>query len=154
MSIKSQQANMKTIHKLVSLDLGYIHGERECGPNGAKREFLVKSAAFLRALGKDLGFKECKVHVNPGGIAVSGEATLMGMWNYNNGLYFQIFQSVTHKNDFLYRTIRHMKDYTGGQNRWLPQSIFAKGDYIKLIEILAVQHSLMEETEVNELAAA
>ena len=78
MSIKSQQQNMKTIHGLVSQDLGYIHGERESGPNGAKKQFHTKSAAFLRALGNDLGFKEFKVTKNYGGIAVSGEITLMG----------------------------------------------------------------------------
>ena len=136
MSVKSQQANMKTIYTLVSRDLGYIHGERESGPNGAKKQFLSKSAAFLRALGNDLGFKEFKVTTNPGGIAVSGEVTLMGMWTDTNGLYMQIFQSVTRRQDFLFRSIRHMKDYTGGMNQWIPCSLFAVGDYERLIGML------------------
>jgi len=145
MSIQSQKKNMKTIHSLMSQDLGYIHGEREGGPNGAKKQFHTKSAAFLRALGKDLGFKEFKVMNNHGGIAVSGEITLMGMWNEGNGLYLQIFQSVTLKLNFLYRHITHMKDYTGGANQWLPYSLFADGDYEGLVDtVLALKSTLKE----------
>ena len=134
MSVKSQQQNMKTIHNLVSQDLGYIHGERESGPNGAKKQFLSKSAAFLRALGNDLGLKEFKVTTNPGGIAVSGEITLMGMWGDDNGLYFQINQPLQPFNAFLYRSIKNMKDYSGGHNQWLPCDMFAVGDYERLIK--------------------
>jgi len=48
----------------------------------------------------------------------------------------QIFQSVTLKQDFLYRHITHMKDYTGGANQWLPYSLFADGDYEGLAGII------------------
>ena len=134
MSIKSQQQNMKTIHSLVSQDLGYIHGERESGPNGAKKVFHTKSAAFLRTLGNDLGFEEFKVTNNHGGIAVSGEITLMGMWSDGNGLYFQLDQPLQPFNAFLYRGITHMKDYSGGKNQWLDCSLFKAGDYERLID--------------------
>jgi hypothetical protein len=137
MSVKSQQANMKTIFSLVSQDLGYIHGERESGPNGAKKQFHIKSAAFLRALAKDLGFKTFRVTNNHAGIAVSGEITLMGMWNEGNGLYFQLSQPIQPFNSFLYRTIKSMKDYSGGHNQWLHWDIFANGDYNELVEIMA-----------------
>ena len=133
MSIKSQQANMKAIHNLVSQNLSYIYGERESGPNGAKKQFHTKSKAFLRTLGNDLGFKEFKVTNNYAGIAVSGEITLMGMWTDTNGLYLQLFQSVTRRQDFLYRYIKHMKDFSGGANQWLDTSLFADGDYEKLL---------------------
>ncbi len=136
MSIKSQQANMKAIYSLVSRNLGYIHGNSESGPNGAKKQFLTKSASFLRALGKDLGFTDMKVSTNPGGIAVSGEITLMGMWSEGNGLYLQIFQSVTRRQEFLYRHISGMKDYTGGANQWITCSSFVDGDYEKLMKTL------------------
>ena len=136
MSIKTQKTNMKIIYNLVSQDLGYIYGERESGPNGAKKVFHNKSAAFLRALGNDLGFKEFKVTNNHAGIAVSGEITLMGMWNDGNGLYFQINQPLRPFNSFLYRSITHMKDYTGGTNQWLSCDIFADGEYENLIDTL------------------
>ena len=136
MSIKSQQLNMKTIHGLVSQSLSYIHGGHETKVNGAKKQFHTKSAAFLRALGKDLGFAEYKVENNHAGMAVSGEITLRGMWGEGNGLYLQLSQSVTNRRDFLYRSIKHMKDFTGGCNQWLPCSLFASGDYEGLVAIM------------------
>ena len=136
MSVQSQKKNMKTIHRLISRDLGYIYGEREGGPNGEKKDFHTKSAAFLRSLSKYLGFKESKVTNNYGGIAVSGEITLMGMWDEGNGLYLQISQPVMCWQSFLYRSISHMKDYTGGENQWLPVDIFAEGRYEELLDML------------------
>lgn len=141
---------MKTIHSLVSQDLGYIYGDRESGPNGAKKQFHSKSAAFMRGLGNDLGFAEFKVRNNHGGIAVSGEITLMGMWSDGNGLYFQINQPMQPFNAFLYRTIKNMKDYSGGQNQWLPCSQFSTGDYERLINTLS---ELREPSEVVRHAA-
>ncbi len=136
MSIQSQKKNMKTIYGLVSQNLSYIYGEKESGPNGAKKQFHSRSAAFLRALGKDLGFHTFKVTNNHGGIAVSGEITLMGMWDDGDGLYFQISQPATGLRAFLYRSISHMKDYTGGVNRWLSYDLFADGGYEELLDTL------------------
>jgi hypothetical protein len=137
MSIQTQKKNMQTIHRLVSQDLSYIYGEREDGFNGAKKQFHTKSAAFLRTLGNDLGFEEYKVMNNHGGIAISGEITLMGMWSEGNGLYFQLNQPTRPFNSFLFRSIKHMGDYSGGTNQWLPCSLFATGDYERLIDIVS-----------------
>ena len=153
MSVKSQQQNMKTIHSLVSQDLSYIHGERESGPNGTKKQFHTKSAAFLRALGNDLGFKEFKVTNNYAGIAVSGEITLMGMWSDGNGLYLQLFQSLTKRQEFLYRHITHIKDYSGGTNQWLSCDIFKAGDYETIIGIMLALRKLPAETGDDRNAA-
>ena len=153
MSVKSQQANMKTIHNLVSQDLGYIHGERESGPNGAKKQFLSKSAAFLRALSNDLGLKEFKVTTNPSGIACSGDVTLRGIWGDGNGLYFQINQPIQPFDSFLYRTIKSMKDYNGGRNQWLDCSLFAAGRYESLIETLMELRTTTTVMEVIRRAA-
>lgn len=128
---------MKAMHSLVSQDLGYIYGERESGQNGEKKQFHSKSAAFLRALGNDLDFAEFKVTNNHGGIAVSGEITLMGMWSEGNGLYLQVSQSLTGRQAFLYRRIKHMKDYSGGTNQWLNCDLFASGEYERLITTLS-----------------
>ena len=146
MSMQSQKKNMKTIHGLLSQNLGYIFGERESGPNGTKKQFHTKSAAFLPALGKHLGFRECKVMNNYGGIAVSGEVTLMGMWSEGNGLYVQLSQSSMGWQSFLYRQISHMKDYTGGRNQWLPADMFASGKYAELVDtLLALRKPSKEE---------
>jgi len=146
MSIQTQKKNMQTIHGLISQDLGYISGERESGPNGAKKVFHTKSAAFLRALAKDLDFKEFKVTNNHAGIAVSGEITLMGMWGDGNGLYFQLNQPIQPFNSFLYRHITNMKDYSSGRNQWLDCSIFADGDYEELIDTMLKLRNTSAET--------
>ena len=88
MSHKSQEKNMRKLADLLGRDLSYIWGERESGPNGDKKVFLNTGKTFLQALSKDLGLQEVSVSSNPGGIAVSGESTLMGMWQ-TNGLYVQ-----------------------------------------------------------------
>lgn len=152
MSIQLQQKNMKTIHSFVSQNLGYIYGERESGPNGAKKQFHSTSKAFLRALGNDLGFTEFKVTVNSGGIAVSGEITLMGMWDDDNGLYLQLFQSISGNPDFLFREIKNMKDYSGERNQWLPCILFANGEYEQLTHILLKLRKSMPTKEVRYAA--
>ena len=145
MSLRSQQQNMKTIHSLVSMDLGYIHGERESGPNGAKKLFHTKSAAFLRALGKDLGFNEFKVATEHGGIAVSGEITLIGLWGDGSGLFFQISQGVWNgSKSFLYRSVSGMKDYNSGRNQWIPECVFRDGNYERLVDMLLELKAGME----------
>jgi hypothetical protein len=153
MSIKSQQANMKAIHAFVSHGLGYIYGERESGPNGAKKQFLFKSAAFLRALGIDLGLKEFKVSANPGGIAVSGDVTLRGMWNEGNGLCFIIEQPIQPFGAFLYQTVKSMKDCSGGRNQWLSCNLFAGGEYERLIKTLLELRGQIGLTEADRHAA-
>jgi hypothetical protein len=152
MSVKTQQKNMQTIYSLISMDLGYIYGERESGPNGAKKEFLSRSAVFLRALGKELNFKEMKVTTNPSGIAVSGDVTLHGIWGEGNGLYFKIEEPVKPFAAFLYRHTTSMKDYSSGHNQWLACSVFEDGDYGKLIKTLSELRKPME-TEVRRHAA-
>ena len=89
MSHKSQEKNMRKLAGLLGRDLSYIWGEREGGPNGDKKVFLNTGKVFLRALAKDLGLQDVSVTSNPGGIAVSGGCTLMGMWQ-TNGLYVQL----------------------------------------------------------------
>ena len=136
MSLKSQKNNMSAIHKLVSQDLSYIFRERESGPNGAKKEFLTKSAAFMRALGKDLGFTEMTVRTNPAGIACSGGVSLYGMWSPGNGVFFEITQSCMTPPAFLYRSISKLNDYHGGDNQWLSCGMFARQAYDELVSSL------------------
>lgn len=133
MSTKTQENNMKRLGELLAVDLGYIFGERESGPNGEKKEFLSKGRAFLSALGKDLGFAVYKVRTNPAGIAVSGEVTLMGMWADGNGLYLCLEEPIMSDFCVLYRTIRNMKDYSGGQNCFLSRSLLSRADYSAFI---------------------
>ena len=142
MSHRSQEKNMRKLAELLGRDLSYIWGERESGPNGAKKQFLNTGTAFLRALGKDLGLTDAKASSNPGGIAVSGDCTLIGMW-HTNGLYIRLSQPCCDRERvLLYRTVRHSKDYTGGRSLYLTRRDLAEMSYPDLLFLLA---SLREE---------
>ncbi len=135
MSLKSQEANMRKLADLLSRDLSYIWGERESGPNGDKKEFLNTGKAFLRTMAKDLGLLEYKVSANPGGIAVCGECTLIGMWN-GGGIYIMVTQSCfAMESMVLYREVRNIKDYSGGRNRFLPRDGLKTMSYGQLLDV-------------------
>ena len=136
MSVKSQQANMKRLAFLLSKPLGYIYGKRESGPNGEKAEFHAKGRAFLRALAKDLELRDYRVHSNYAGIAVSGEVCLYGMWSDGNGLMLWLEQSSIGSEVAVYRSIKNMKDSTGGRNHFISLSALRSEDYHLLISRL------------------
>lgn len=140
MSIKSQEKNMQRLTELLGQDLSYIFGEKESGPNGAKKEFLHKGAAFLRALAKDLGFRESKVSSNPAGIARSGEVYLYGMWGSGNGLFLMLEQMTGLDACVLYRTITDLNDHTGGCNHFITLREFSACGYETLCAKLQNMH--------------
>ena len=149
MSHKSQEKNMRKLAELLGQDLSYIWGEKEDGPNGAKKQFLNTGKVFLRALAKDLGLRDVSVSSSPGGIAVFGDCTLMGMWQ-TNGLYVQMSQPCSgRENVVLYRTIRHSKDYSGGYNNFLTLRDLAEMSYLDLLFTLAA----LREEGCHERAA-
>lgn len=146
MSVKSQETNMRRLASLLSQNLGYIGGERECGPNGAKKTYLNLGKVFLRALAKDLGLRDTKVTANPGGIAVSGDCSLIGMWE-NNGIYICLSQFCGGKYALLYRTARNTRDYSGGHNHFLTLDDLRKLSYPALLDQLS---ALRKEGGVHE----
>lgn len=137
MSHKSQEKNMRKLAELLGQDLSYIRGENESGPNGAKKQFLNTGWTFLRALGKDLGLRDAEARSDPGGIAVSGDCILIGMWQ-TNGLYVHLSQPCCDRERvLLYRTVRHSKDYTGGRSLYLTRRDLAEMSYPDLLFLLA-----------------
>lgn len=147
MSVKSQENTMRRLAGLLSHDLGYIAGERESGPNGAKRTFLNLGKVFLRALAKDLGLRDVKITANPAGIAVSGDCSLTGMWE-NNGIYINLSQPCLGGNHvLLYRTVRNIRDHSGGYNHFLTLDDLRKMSYTSLLETLS---SLRKEGSIRE----
>lgn len=149
MSHRSQEKNMRRLADLLGRDLSYIWGERESGPNGDKKVFLNTGKAFLRELAKDLGLRDVSVSANAGGIAVSGECSLIGMWQ-TNGLYVQLSQfGFARENMLLYRTVRHSKDYSGGRNLYLTHRDLEELSYPDLLFILAA----LRENDVHGRAA-
>ena len=149
MSHKSQEKNMRRLAGLLSRDLSYIWGEREGGPNGDKKAFLNTGKVFLRELAKDLGLRDVRVNANAGGIAVSGDCSLIGMWQ-SNGLYIDISQPPYNRETvLLYRTVRHSKDYSGGRNLYLTRRDLEEMSYLDLLFLLAA----MRENDVHGRAA-
>lgn len=150
-AMEKQEALMRRLGELLSHDLGYIWGERESGPNGEKKEFLDKGKRFLTQLGKDLGFTEMKVFKNPGGIAVSGEVTLMGMWSEDNGLYVQLSEPALSDWSVLYRQTRHLKDFAGG-NQFMSNDRLQNGDYAAFMRTLLSQDQRGTEVRYGKAA--
>lgn len=144
MSVKSQEKNMRRLADLLSRDLSYIWGERESGPNGDKKVFLSTGKTFLRALAKDLELCSAEVHVTPGGIAVSGECSLIGMWE-SSGIYVQISQSCGDRERvLLYRTVKSVNDHTGGRNIYLNCGELERLSYGQLLDrLLALRKEAM-----------
>lgn len=146
MSIKSQETNMRRLADLLSQDLSYIYGDKECGPNGAKRTFLNLGKTFLRALAKDLGLRDAKIKSNAAGIAVSGECTLIGMWG-ESGIYICLDQPCYDRERvLLYRAVRHINDYKGGHNNFLRLSDLRSMSYERFLDCL---QSLNKEAEYD-----
>ena len=64
------------------------------------------------------------------------------MATLGNGLYFQINQPLQPLNSFLYRSIKHMKDYSSGSNQWMDVDLFEARDYEAVLDmLLALQKS-------------
>lgn len=95
-----------------------------------KAKFGRLGKQAFKELAEYLGLKEYDVRYNKGGIAVSGDLTLMGMYEPEKGIYISM-----NKDGFgpgvLYRTISGMKDFTGGSNNYFNESEFKTPETIK-----------------------
>jgi hypothetical protein len=81
-----------------------------------KKQFKSMGTKFLKKVLSHLSLKESKISYNPGGIAVSGDHSLMGMFDDSKG--FHLFFNADGFSRYLtYRTIKNMKDYSGGTNQ-------------------------------------
>ena len=98
----------------------FIKGNNLSYNQPAKDKFKEMGLKAMKRLASALKLREFEVGFNAGGIAVSGDLHLMGMFNDNVGIYITISEGTFSHNNctFLYRTIKHMKDYSGGQNNF------------------------------------
>jgi hypothetical protein len=141
MSKETQTKNMKRLAELLSSDLGYIHGAKESGPNGAKAEFLRKGRAFIAGIAKDLSLTDVRITRNNAGPACSGEIYLYGMWEPGHGIFLCLEQDISLRLCLLYRSISRPNDSTGGHNRFISTAFFATGNYGLLLERLSEARS-------------
>lgn len=105
-----------------------IDGNTENGKAKATFGRLGKQA--FKQLASYLGLTESKISFNPSGTATSGDLTLMGMFNPNSGIYISYTKDGINDR-VLYRTITHMKDYSGGNNHYFHEIAFAEPERIK-----------------------
>ena len=94
-----------------------------------KSAYEKASKSFLRQLLKDITayidsansmtVENAKVHFNPGGTAIAGDPSLYLTTDNNSGICVYISETgFKARQPILWRTIKHMKDYTGGANNW------------------------------------
>jgi len=138
MEYRLQKKKLERLTLLLSQDLGYIWGEKECGPNGAKKEFLRVGVAFLKALGNDLGLDNIKVRKNPSGIAVCGDVYLYGDWGPGNGFFATLTQAwdFPYRPELLFRSLRDINNSASGTNCYIDDAVFRDADYDAMLRAL------------------
>ncbi|NPV00035.1 MAG: hypothetical protein HPY53_01520 [Brevinematales bacterium] len=99
-----------------------------------KKVFGRLGKQYLKYLAEKLGFIEYEVGYNPSGIACSGDLRLMGMWGKDNGVH--IFFNADHVCPWVtYRTIKSLKDYSGGVNQQMSFNELFNLEYIMYLFI-------------------
>ena len=82
-----------------------------------KKAFGAAAIQYLTQVADWLDLKEKRIDWNKGGIAVSGEVQLYGMYNSTQGVC--VYLSTPSHSGVMFRKIEHMKDYSGGANQWV-----------------------------------
>jgi len=93
-----------------------------------KVTFQRVGSAALRKLAKRMGFIQSNVSFNAGGIAVSGDHSMYGMFEDGNGVVLYVSQGLFSNFAGYCRSIKHLKDYTGGANVWVSHEELADED--------------------------
>jgi hypothetical protein len=138
---------MQNLKKLARLMLSEESGSYN---DAFKAKFRLVGKKAMKELGRLLELRTFDIQFNPGGIAVSGDLRLMGMWSEGNGVYISMnkdFPSAPY-GQILYRTIKHMKDFTGGPNQWPRYETLR--DPVRLKELICRLRSLSERARFLE----
>lgn len=106
-----------------SNDLSY----NQTGKDKFKRDGLKA----LRALAKEMGFRECEVRFNAGGIAVSGDLSMYGMIEDGVGVVVYLSQGAFSEKAGYCRHIKSLNDYAGGANVWLSHAELFDAEELK-----------------------
>ena len=121
---------MKALQQFADFISNYstIDGDMEDGKVKDKFGRLGKRA--FKELAEYLGLTKFNVNFNKAGVAVSGDLTLMGMIESEQGVYIS-YSKDGFQDKVLYRTITHLKDYSGGSNNYFHEIAFAEPELIK-----------------------
>ena len=143
-----ETTNNSTLEKLVRFLLDYPAVDGFMDNGSVKKTFNRLGRKAFSELAKFLGLNDYKVDFNPGGIAVSGDLTLRAMVTPHVGIYLQL----THDglgNQVLYRTIKHLKDYTGGGNNYFKMTDLRGPQRVKELINRLVSSATPKETPGN-----
>ncbi len=115
-----------------------------------KTRFRLIGKKAMKELARLLELRPFDIQFNPGGIAVSGDVRLMGMWSEGSGIYISINKNLPNApfGQILYRTIKHMKDFTGGPNQWMRYETLR--DPVRLKALICRLRPLSEEPKSSE----
>ena len=119
---------------LNSLKMLMMSGESGRYNEDFKKKFRTTGMPAMEELARLLAFREHHASFNPGGIAVSGDLTLMGMWREGDGACISMNKDFPGKpfGDILFRHIRHMADFTGGPNGWFGYELLGDSEALKM----------------------
>ncbi len=120
------------LYKYPQIDghMGVQDNSREIAFGSVKKEFGRLGKKAFTELAQILGLKEYKVDFNKAGPAVSGDVTMIGMFDGEKGIYFSLNRDGS-DNGLLYRTVKSMKDYSGGYNNWMPVKFLSEPERVK-----------------------
>lgn len=135
--MKAIQKNFEQLHEALHTELSYNYDNKEA--------FRKAGQQALRALAKEMGFTEQRVSFNPGGIAVSGDHSMYGMFSEGEGVVLYISQGSFRDKAGYCRHIKSLKDYSGGANVWIEKrELLAPGTLKeKLRKVAASRQRLM-----------
>ena len=129
LNMNADKDNKKFYPKASSKDLATFCQENKiiAYDDEKKKEFKRLAMKYFRDMAKTMQsytsnpVTDTEVSFNPGGIAVSGDISFRGMFDENQG--FHLFFNLGGFGDYItYRSIKDMKDYSGGPNRQMPLS--------------------------------
>ena len=119
-----------------------------------KQSFGRTGKKAFKELAEYLGLKEYDVNFNPAGPAVSGDLRLMGMFTSDKGIYLSMNKDGM-LSGILYRSIKNMKDFSGGSNNYFPENDLNYPEKIKdkVFSLLKLDQALSEKSlsELNKL---
>lgn len=113
-----------TVWKLSQMELNGYSDENQ----SRKEEWMHVSYYLLRAIGVEIGLKPMKVHKTKGGIAISGDISLMGMLGEGHGIaiYFGSPRLFGGPPSFYYRRISSMTDHAAAGNQTMTHEELAR----------------------------
>jgi len=133
--VKAKRPKPATLKQLAAL----MRSGRFAHNAEMKREFERQGLSALRKLAKTMGFTESKVRFNAGGIAVSGDLSLYGMFSPGVGVALNLTQGSMEQFAGYCRHISRIDDYSGGKNNWIRHEELADPDRLKKTLLLVAK---------------